>query len=261
MSAGNVAFGLRMQGLARSAIDTRVADLLDLVDLPGTERRPIATLSGGEQQRVALARSLAPSPRVLLLDEPLGALDRTLREHLVGELRALFTRLGLTVVAVTHDQREAFALADRIVVMDEGTVLRSGRPNEVWEQPGTRRVAELLGLANLVDVEVVSGSARTPWGPTVAVAAPDGPATVLARDRDVTLRADGPIEGTVRSSTFLGDVVVLELDVPGQPALRLQTCDSSRSGGRELVSEPLSARRLPPLPMPVQMFRLPGLAP
>ncbi len=219
---GTVAFGLRMQGMAATRIDARVAEVLALVDLPGTQRRPIASLSGGEQQRVALARALAPSPRVLLLDEPMGALDRTLRERLVAELRAVFTQLGLTVVAVTHDLREAFALADRIVVMDGGRVLRAGRPNEVWEQPATRRVAELLGLANLVDVEVVGGSARTPWGPTVDVAVADGPATVLVRDRDVTLSEDGPIEGAVRASTFLGDLVVLELDVPGRPSLRLQ---------------------------------------
>ncbi|MGH9274717.1 MAG: ABC transporter ATP-binding protein, partial [Acidimicrobiales bacterium] len=187
--------------------------------------RSVHTLSGGEQQRVALARALAPNPRALLLDEPLGALDRTLRDRLVGELRSLFTRLGLTVVAVTHDQREAFALADRIVVMDEGRVLRQGRPAVVWEQPGTRRVAELLGLANLVDVDVRDGLAATPWG-ELPVLATDGPATLLIRAAGVVVNPHGPIDGTVARSTFEGDRVVLEVAVPGAPSLESNVAPS-----------------------------------
>jgi thiamine transport system ATP-binding protein len=218
--AGNVGFGLRMQQRPRAEVAARVSELLELVDLPGRERRAVHTLSGGEQQRVALARALAPNPRALLLDEPLGALDRTLRDRLVGELRALFTHLELTVVAVTHDQSEAFAMADRIVVMDAGTVLRAGRPADVWDQPGTRRVAEILGLANLVDVVVSGGRALTPWGP-MAVAAGDGPATLLIRASGVVVDTDGPIEGTVVASTFQGDQVVLELSVAAAGARSL----------------------------------------
>jgi len=115
--AGNVAFGLRTAGRGSADIRRGVAAALERVGLEGYEDRAIGTLSGGEQQRVALARALAPEPRLLMLDEPLGALDRTLREHLVGELRELFAGLGITAVYVTHDQEEAFALADRVVVM------------------------------------------------------------------------------------------------------------------------------------------------
>jgi thiamine transport system ATP-binding protein len=241
--AGNVAFGLRMQRRPPAMIAARVTELLDLVDLPGTERRAVHTLSGGEQQRVALARALAPNPRALLLDEPLGALDRTLRDHLVGELRALFTRLELTVVAVTHDQSEAFAMADRIVVMDAGTVLREGRPADVWDQPGTRRVAEILGLANLVDVTVTDGRAATPWGP-IPVRADDGPATLLLRASGVVLDPDGPITGRVMASTFQGDQVVLEVAV-------------AAAGARSLTAH-LDPRLAPPVGAEVRMAIAPS---
>ncbi len=216
--AGNVGFGLRMQERPKQEVAARVRELLALVDLPGVDRRAVQTLSGGEQQRVALARALAPNPRVLLLDEPLGALDRTLRDHLLDELQALFSRLELKVVSVTHDQREAFGLADRIVVMDAGRCLRDGPPQQVWLQPGTRRVAELLGLANLVDVHVQGGEAATPWG-SVAVAAPDGQLRLLVRAGGVVRDPDGPIDGVVARSRFEGDRVVLDVSVPGAPAL------------------------------------------
>ena len=218
--AGNVAFGLRMQQRPKHEVAARVRELLELVDLPEMGGRAVQTLSGGEQQRVALARALAPNPRVLLLDEPLGALDRTLRDRLLDELQALFSRLELTVVSVTHDQREAFALADRIVVMDAGRVLRAGPPNEVWGQPGSRRVAELLGLANLIDVDVRDGQAETPWG-AVPVAAPDGPTSLLLRAGGIAPALEGPIDGIVTRSTFEGDRVVLEVAVDGAPALEV----------------------------------------
>lgn len=218
--AGNIAFGLRMQQRSTPDIAARVRELLELVDLGGLERRAVQTLSGGEQQRVALARALAPNPRVLLLDEPLGSLDRTLRDRLLAELQGLFARLQLTVISVTHDQREAFALADRVVVMDAGRALRDGSPSEVWTQPGTRRVAELLGLANLVDVHVRDGQAVTPWG-TVPVAAPDGPMSLLLRAGGIVRDPAGPIDGTVARSTFEGDRVVLDVSVPGAPPLEV----------------------------------------
>ena len=126
---GNVAFGLRMRRAGRTETAERVAELLDMVGLPGAQRRAVSALSGGEQQRVALARALAPQPRLLMLDEPLGQLDRGLRERLVVELRALFHRLRTTVLAVTHDQSEAFVLADRVVVMDEGRIAQAGTPS------------------------------------------------------------------------------------------------------------------------------------
>ena len=132
------------------SIRQRVAEVLDLVGLPGIERRRISTLSGGEQQRVALARALAPRPRILLLDEPMGSLDRSLRERLPLELRALFERLGLTVVYVTHDQDEALAVADRTVVLHDGIVEADAASEELWTHPPTAFVARFLGYRNVV---------------------------------------------------------------------------------------------------------------
>jgi ABC-type Fe3+/spermidine/putrescine transport system ATPase subunit len=146
----NIAFGLRMQGMSRPAIASRVADMLDLVGLPGYDGRTIFELSGGERQRVALARSLAPQPRLLLLDEPLGALDRTLRERLTDELRTIIKRVGLTSIYVTHDQVEAFAVADRILLMDQGRIIQTGTPLEVYRRPASVFAARFLGLTNLL---------------------------------------------------------------------------------------------------------------
>ena len=152
---GNVAFGLRMRGDSRAGIEARVRELLELVGLPGTERRSVATLSGGEQQRVALARALAPQPRVLLLDEPLGSLDRRLRDRLLDDLGQLFAELRVTAVYVTHDQAEAFALGDRVAVMRDGRIVQTGVPDELWTSPADEDVARFLGLRNVHSGEVV----------------------------------------------------------------------------------------------------------
>ncbi len=219
----NIAFGLRVRRTPRARAERRVAELLDLVGLPGAERRPVASLSGGEQQRVALARSLAPGPRLLMLDEPLGALDRTLRERLVVELRQLFRRLGTTVLAVTHDQGEAFALADRVVVMRDGRVAQEGTPAEVWQRPADEFTARFLGFGNVAEAVVRDGVAETPWGEVpVPDGTPAGPCRLLVRPSGVTLT--GPEDGTgprctVRARTFRGDHVVLLLDPERGPRL------------------------------------------
>ena len=219
---GNVAFGLRMQGRPAGETAARVDELLALVDLPGYQDRAVDTLSGGEQQRVALARALAPRPRLLLLDEPLGALDRSLREQLGAELSSLFARLGLTVVAVTHDQHEAFAMADRVVLMDAGRVLQVGPPASVWARPADRRAAEVLGRTNLFDVDVVDGAALSPWGP-VPVDAADGPATIAISAAAVRLQRGGPVEAKVVSLTFRGDDTLLVVEAPGAPPLEVHS--------------------------------------
>jgi thiamine transport system ATP-binding protein len=152
---GNVAFGLRMRRDGAREIDARVRDLLSLVGLTGYGRRSVATLSGGEQQRVALARALAPEPRVLLLDEPLGSLDRRLRDRLLDELEGIFDELSVTAVYVTHDQSEAFALGDRVAVMREGRIVQVGTADDLWARPVDEDVARFLGLANVRDGEVV----------------------------------------------------------------------------------------------------------
>jgi thiamine transport system ATP-binding protein len=162
--AGNAAFGLRMAGMDKPEVSRRVDAALERVGLPGYRDRSIGNLSGGEQQRVALARALAPEPRLLMLDEPLGALDRTLRERLLGELRQLFADLGITAIYVTHDQEEAFALADHVVVMRAGRVEQEGGPEEVWHRPAGEWVARFLGLANIVEARLQDGWAVAPWG-------------------------------------------------------------------------------------------------
>lgn len=150
---GNVEFGLRMARAPGGERDTRVRELLAVVGLAGYERRAVATLSGGEQQRVALARALAPRPRLLLLDEPLSALDRALRERLADDLRAALTTTGTTALLVTHDHDEAFAVADRVAVMDAGRLLQVAPPVELWRRPASRRVAEFLGYEAFVALD------------------------------------------------------------------------------------------------------------
>ena len=146
----NVGYGLEVAGLPREAIEVRVSEVLELVGLPGLARRSVTTLSGGEAQRVGLARALAPAPRILLLDEPLGALDGPLRERLKEELRALFERLELTVVHVTHDVTEAFAIGDRVALIRHGAIAQLGTPHELWSRPADDWIAEFLGMQNIL---------------------------------------------------------------------------------------------------------------
>lgn len=148
---GNVAFGLRMRGDDPAAIDRRVRQVLDWVNLPGSESRNVAKLSGGEQQRVALARALAPEPQLLMLDEPVGSLDRVLRERLVEELRDVLAEQGISALYVTHDQDEANTLADQIVIMRDGTVVQSGTPRQLWDSPASAWVADFLDLGTRVE--------------------------------------------------------------------------------------------------------------
>ncbi|MFG2123999.1 ABC transporter ATP-binding protein [Streptomyces sp. NPDC048710] len=210
---GNVAFGLRMHGVSKGGRDAEVGQLLELVGLPGAAGRAVAGLSGGEQQRVALARALAPRPRLLMLDEPLGQLDRSLRERLVVELRELFGRLGTTVLAVTHDQGEAFALADRVVVMRDGRIAQSGTPLEVWQRPADEFVARFLGFDNVVPATVADTAADTPWGKLpVPGGSPQGNRPLLVRPAGVRLvAADEGLPCTVTARTFKGTHVAVHL--------------------------------------------------
>lgn len=195
--ARNVAFGLRMEGWAEERIRRRVDEMLALVSLSGYGDRSIFALSGGERQRVALARSLAPSPRLLMLDEPLGSLDRTLRESLLDELRGLLKRLGLTSIYVTHDQQEALAVADRVAILDQGELVQVGAPREVHLAPATPFVARFLGLTNLLParVEVTAPhEARTAIGSiTLARVAEPGAWTLLIRPEAARLAGPGSV--------------------------------------------------------------------
>ncbi|MGA4778170.1 ABC transporter ATP-binding protein [Cellulosimicrobium sp. AB352] len=200
--AGNVAYGIA--GLPRAERDARVAELLDVVGLAGYERRAVATLSGGERQRVALARSLAPRPRLLLLDEPLSALDRGLRERLALDLREALRATGTTAVFVTHDHDEAFTVADRVAVMDAGRLLQVAPPEDLWRAPGSRRVAEFLGYQAFV---------------------PHGPGNLLAvGPRGLRLTTEGvPTSDDAWGATVVGSVfrrgaveVTVDVDLPGR---------------------------------------------
>ncbi len=216
---GNVAFGLRMAKVPVAERRRRVAEVLELVGLSGFEGRDVATLSGGEAQRVSLARALAPEPRVLLLDEPFGSLDRLLRERLIDELRPVLDQVGVTAVHVTHDHHEAFALADRIAVMAWGQLLRIGTPDEVWTDPQTSQVARFLGHTNVFDAEVppvLTSAAGRDHGfvlraDRIEVGAADDPGTATGDDRVVQLRA------AVARRRFRGDryELRLEADVGG----------------------------------------------
>lgn len=217
--AENVEFGLRMNGVEPDVRRARTHEVLDLVGLSGHGDRSIDSLSGGERQRVALARAIAPAPRLLMLDEPLGSLDRTLRDRLVLELQEIFTELGLSVLYVTHDQSEAMALADRMVVMDKGRVIQEGTPVTLWSQPVNSFVARFLGLTNVVRANVEDGFATTPWGLNTPCGGPDGEIDIVIRPGAISL-ASGPatsaVEGipvTVIGHIFAGDHTRLKITV------------------------------------------------
>ncbi len=201
----NVAFGLRMRHMQREAQRQRVQAVLRLVGLAGFEQRDVTQLSGGERQRVALARSLAPNPRLLMLDEPLGSLDAALRERLLVELRAIIKQVGLTALYVTHDQQEAYAIADRIAIMNAGIIEQIGAPETVYRYPHTTFVARFLGLSNIVpvlshngvDVQTAMGQFAISGEPEAVLLHPDG--------LEIAPPEVNTIAGVVQERIFLGE--------------------------------------------------------
>ncbi|HYR10627.1 MAG TPA: ABC transporter ATP-binding protein [Longimicrobium sp.] len=203
----NVAFGLRTRGEGRDALTQKVERALELVEMGGYGRRKVQELSGGQQQRVALARALAPEPPLLLLDEPLSNLDAALRERTRDELRALLKRLGMTAVFVTHDQEEAFALSDRVAVLNRGRLQQLGTPEELYGVPANAFVASFLGRANFfpATVESVDGeravcrlAGGAAWAARLAADAPRTPGAavrVMVRPEALELAAEGAAEG------------------------------------------------------------------
>jgi thiamine transport system ATP-binding protein len=200
--AGNVAFGMRMHGVEAEARHKRVAELLELVGLGGYQKRKVTELSGGEQQRVALARALAPRPRLLLLDEPLSALDRALREQLAVDLARLLREAGATALVVTHDHDEAFTLADRVAVMRAGRIRQVGPPTEVWRSPVDVETAKFLGCGRILPADV----ALDLLGITV-------PGRVGLRSTALRVDAGGPLEGVVEERVHRRDHVRLLVTV------------------------------------------------
>ena len=219
--AGNIAFGLKQDGLPRAVIAERVAEAVALLRLEGLEKRRPDQLSGGQRQRVALARALVKRPKVLLLDEPLGALDKKLRDEMQAELAALQRRLGATFVIVTHDQQEALSLADRLAVMDRGRVAQIGRPGEVYERPASVYVASFMGDVNLLEgtvaradagglqvdcgaagyVRVTQPKACEIGGRVWIAVRPEKLSLERARPEDMTLNA---VRGTVEAISYHG---------------------------------------------------------
>jgi thiamine transport system ATP-binding protein len=223
--AENIAFGPRMQRLPADRIRDRVERLLELVRLAPLARREVTSLSGGEQQRVALARALATEPRLLMLDEPLGSLDRALGDELLTEIARIVASVGTTVLHVTHDQDEALAVADRVVVMRAGAIVQQGAPDQLWRSPRTEFVARFLGLDQLLDAEVCDEVATTALGRLPVPGAADGRARLLLLPDAVRLldaeaaetAGVGPLDARVVGRRFAGDHVRLQVRAGGIP--------------------------------------------
>jgi len=247
----NIAFGLKRAGMARAEIDARVAEMVALVKLEGLEQRKPDQLSGGQKQRVALARSLARRPRLLLLDEPLAALDKKLRESTQFELVELQRRLGMTFVIVTHDQEEAMTVADRIGVMDAGRLEQVATPRQLYEEPASRWVAEFVGDVNIFEGQLESREGgrltiATRDAGTIVVAEPHQPITkpgvcVAIRPEKVKLSRRGPapdgaagshainrLEGVVTDASYLGGVTSYKVKLDTGAVVRSSMANTAR---------------------------------
>jgi ABC-type Fe3+/spermidine/putrescine transport system ATPase subunit len=240
--AANVAFGLRMRGLPPADTERRVQEVLDLVGLGALAHRDVHQLSGGEQQRVALARSLAPSPRLLMLDEPMGSLDRTLRDRLLEELRQILRNVAVTVLYVTHDQGEAFAISDRVILMRQGQVIQAAPPEIVYRRPSNAWAARFLGMRNLLSGKrVAPGVAQTEIGQLLVEGDQTDDLIILIRPEAATLErtAGGTsIECTLLSTSFRGTMVHITVQCPS---------------GRKLFFDLPSVTRLPPVGEPIAL--------
>jgi ABC-type Fe3+/spermidine/putrescine transport system ATPase subunit len=280
--AENVAFGLRMAGWPRGEIAGRVAAMLDVVNLERYGDRSIFELSGGERQRVALARSLAPQPALLMLDEPLGSLDRALREELLEEIQRILTGMGVTALYVTHDQEEALALADRMVIMQAGCIEQVGTPEAVYTHPANEFVARFLGFANLLPAEVTAatpGMAQTPLGPFPLVEpAQPGAYTLLLRPEAARLggplAADGAaawgflpapdereaitLHARLAACTYRGREYRVQVETPGAAGLHTLIFDLP-AFQRATPRAGLAANHLPPPGAPVELLIYPRL--
>jgi putative spermidine/putrescine transport system ATP-binding protein len=240
----NVAFGLRLRRVSTEERNRRAMEMLELVELHSQADRYPHQISGGQQQRVALARALAIEPQVLLLDEPLSALDAKVRAQLRDQIRRIQLDVGITTLFVTHDQEEALAIADRVGVMRAGHLEQLAPPTDVYSRPATAFVAEFVGLSNRLE-GVVSGSTVTVRGrdlPLVDLSTPPGPAIALVRPEAVMLSSDsssdsGPLVGTVIATTFLGATSRVTVDLGDTTILaQLSTSDASELPAGSRVS-------------------------
>jgi len=250
--ADNVAFGLRQEGIARAEVKRRVAEMLALVRLGDYARRKPDQLSGGQRQRVALARSLIKQPKLLLLDEPLGALDRKLREHTQFELVNLQERLGITFVMVTHDQEEAMTMSTRMAVMNEGRIRQIGTPAEIYEFPGNSFVAGFIGAVNQFQGRVLDQDGDTLVVHADSAAdelrvchtqsvAPGTPLVVAVRPEKVRISLEEPsagdnrLSGRVEEIAYLGDVSIYHVRVPAGGLVEAQLTNRARHAKAEIT--------------------------
>ena len=248
----NVAFPLRARHAKQSVVAERVAQALAMVQLSGMETRFARQMSGGQQQRVALARAIVAQPAVVLMDEPLGALDKNLRYHMQTEIKDIQRRLGMTVIFVTHDQEEAMNMSDRIAIMDAGRLVEVGPPRDVYERPQTAFAARFLGEANLLPGTADGASLRTPDGTVLRASnAMQGPSLLFVRPEKLRLGIGEPasadenhIAGLVRRSSFLGNVIRTELDVGGAGVV---TIDAANGPGARLLAPGTSASAVWPV--------------
>ncbi|HEY2781955.1 MAG TPA: polyamine ABC transporter ATP-binding protein [Steroidobacteraceae bacterium] len=242
----NVAFGLKQDRLPKNEIQERVATMLDLVKMSEFTKRKPHQLSGGQRQRVALARSLVKRPKLLLLDEPLGALDKKLREHTQFELISLQDKLGVTFVVVTHDQEEAMTLASRIGVMDHGEIVQAGTPSEIYEFPSSKFVADFVGSVNIFEGKLIEDEpdyvriGSTELGGTIYVshgisAPPEAIVWAAVRPEKIFMStappqtgADNVARGTVQDIAYLGDLSIYLVRLPTGKVVRVTQPNTSR---------------------------------
>jgi spermidine/putrescine transport system ATP-binding protein len=255
----NVSYGLEMAGVAKPERQRRVAEALEMVRLPHVENRKPAELSGGQQQRVALARALVNRPAVLLLDEPLGALDLKLRKAMQLELKQLNREVGATFVYVTHDQEEALTMSDRIAVMNEGRILQLGTPGDIYERPRTRFVADFIGQTNFLDVDVVGTDGATtevdlPGSGTLRARMPDGiqpqgRMTLAVRPEKISLLADLPgseipgwdrLTGRLEEVIYVGTYTQYLLRLPGGQMLAVHRQNRAVGEAEHPIGEALT---------------------
>ena len=233
----NVAFGMRVKKLPEDVIKSKVSELLKLVDLEGFEKRRIATLSGGQQQRIAIARAIANEPKVLLLDEPLAALDLKLRKDMQKELRKMQRKLGITFIFVTHDQEEALTMSDRVVVMDKGKIQQVGTPQDIYNEPKNAFVADFIGESNIVD-GIMLKDLSVEFSGHIFECLDKGfdkeeavDVVVRPEDVDIVDTDKGMLTGTVTSVDFLGVHYEIIVDIGGFKWM-IQTTDEHFVGSK-----------------------------
>ncbi len=219
----NIAYGLKMRGVPAEKSDARVKELLALTGLAGFDTRAITSLSGGQKQRVAIARALALEPQLFLMDEPFSALDAELRDHLQQEVKKLQQQLGVTTIFVTHDQSEAMALADRIVILNDGKIEQEGSPKQIYQQPATRFVANFIGNNNLLDVTVETNAVKFKHhdlgAPSGTLKELQGAQTLALRPEAITLQptdsAQGLLQGKVVMQRTIGALIEHDVEIDG----------------------------------------------